>query len=176
MVALLGITGRMGSGKTTASQVLVDRGWINIKMAGPLKDMARAIGLTDRHIEGDLKEVPCDLLCGRTPRHAMQTLGTEWGRDMIAPHVWTNIARTRIVDAMASGLSVVVDDIRFQNEADLIRDLGGMVLRIVRPDIAMQSHQSEADLPADMIHVNNGTERELIGFVRYVFLCDGVIV
>jgi hypothetical protein len=51
--------------------------WRQVKFAGPLKSMCMALGLTEAHIEGHLKEVPCELLCGQTPRHAMQTLGTE---------------------------------------------------------------------------------------------------
>ena len=50
--SVLGITGRAGSGKTTAADYLVSNGWRRVKMAGPLKDMMRAGGLTDRHIEG----------------------------------------------------------------------------------------------------------------------------
>ena len=43
--------------------------------------MLYQLGLGEAHIEGALKEVPCELLGGKTPRYAMQTLGTEWGRD-----------------------------------------------------------------------------------------------
>lgn len=102
---LLGITGKAGSGKTTASDHLVSLGWTRVKLAGPFKDMLRAIGLTDQHLEGDLKEAPCDLLCGQTPRHAMVTLGTEWGRDMIGGDFWTEISAVRSSRSIAvSGL------------------------------------------------------------------------
>ena len=48
---LLGITGKAGSGKTKAADHLVSLGWTRVKLAGPLKDMLRAIGL-DRQATG----------------------------------------------------------------------------------------------------------------------------
>lgn len=172
MTALLGITGKAGSGKSTAAQVLLDAGWTRIKFADPLKDMLRAIGLDDRHIEGHLKEVPCDLLRGKTPRWAMQTLGTEWGRECIAQDLWIALARRRIALAMAAGLSVVVDDVRFENEAEVIRELGGMVLGLDRGDGA-GGHVSESGVLSDMEYPNAGTLSELRGWMTYVFLMQG---
>jgi energy-coupling factor transporter ATP-binding protein EcfA2 len=166
---LLGITGRAGSGKSTAADILVGIGWKRVKMAGPLKDMLRSIGLTDRHIEGDLKEVPCDLLCGQTPRHAMITLGTEWGREIIGGGLWVGLARQRIIQAMSEGYNVVVDDVRFENEADVIRDLGGMVLEVRRSGSISIDHKSEGGVVADMIHDNNGDMSDLRRYMTYVF-------
>lgn len=169
---LLGIAGKAGSGKSTAAQVLLDAGWARVKFAGPLKDMMRALGLDDRHIEGDLKDVPCDLLQGQTPRYAMQTLGTEWGRDCIGRDFWIDLARRRISLAMSAGLNVVVDDVRFENEAQVIRDLGGLVLGLERGDGA-GDHVSEAGVAPDIRHFNDGTLEELRGFMDYVFLRAG---
>ena len=170
MTALLGITGKAGSGKSTAAQVLIDAGWVRIKFADPLKDMLRAIGLTEDQIEGHLKEVPCDLLQGKTPRWAMQTLGTEWGRNSIGERFWLDIARRKIALAMAAGLSVVVDDVRFENEAQVIRELGGLVLGISRNVNVSGGHVSENGTTVDMTHINSGTVAELRGFMEYVFL------
>lgn len=171
---LVGISGKAGSGKTTASAALVEVGWVRVKMADPLKDMLRSIGLTDRHIEGDLKETPCDLLQGKTPRHAMITLGTEWGRDMIGPDFWIGIARKRIIAALASGKNVVVDDVRYDNEAALIRDLGGDVVQVERDCANQIAHKSENGVAADMVYRNTGTVAELRGWFIYVFAMSNV--
>lgn len=70
---LVGFCGLMGSGKTFAADYLVEKyGYTKVKFAKPLKDMLRAMGLTEEHIEGDLKELPCDLLDGRTIMGSMQ--------------------------------------------------------------------------------------------------------
>ena len=170
---LVGISGRAGSGKTTASAELVDAGWVRIKMADPLKDMLRAIGLTESQIEGDLKELPCFLLQGKTPRHAMITLGTEWGRDMIGPNLWLTIARKRIRDAMGAGFNVVVDDVRYDNEAELIRELGGVVVGIKRDTSKGIDHKSEAGVAVDMEYVNAGSVNAMRMWFRYVFAMSG---
>lgn len=170
MTGLLGITGPAGSGKSTAAQVLVGAGWARVRMAGPLKAMLRAIGLTDRHLDGDLKELPCDLLQGRTPRHAMQTLGSEWGRALIGPDLWIDLARREIVQTMALGVSVVVDDVRFENEAAMIRALGGMVLGLSRPGTGGGDHVSEAGVAADLTYANDGGIEALQGWMAYVFV------
>ena len=132
MRRIVAFTGLAGCGKSTAAHHLVAQGWQRVRFAGPLKAMMAALGLTEREIEGDLKQKPSDLLCGSTPRHAMQTIGTEWGRDLIGGAVWVRAWRAAL-DRVPAGVPVVVDDCRFQNEADAVRDLGGVIIRIVRP-------------------------------------------
>lgn len=167
---LIGLTGRAGSGKTTAAEALIIGGWVRVKMAGPLKDMLRSIGLTDEHIEGHLKEVPCDLLMGQTPRHAMITLGTEWGRKQIDPDLWASVAEERIRLTLAAGQRVVADDIRFENEAAVIRRLGGTVVMIQRNTATQINHESEAGVVPDMIYDNStGTAQDLRDWVVDTF-------
>lgn len=126
---IIGLAGKIGAGKTTAALDLCDNyGFTRNRFAGPIKDMMRALGLTEQEIDGDLKNSPCPLLCGRTPRHAMQTLGTEWGRDLIHPDFWVSVWKSR-----CSSDRIVADDVRFPNEAAAIRAMGGKVIMIKRP-------------------------------------------
>ena len=145
MSNLIAFTGYAGCGKSTAAKHLVDaHGYTLVKFAGPLKAMMRALGLGDREIEGDLKEIPCKLLDGRTPRYAMQTLGTEWGRDLIGPHFWVNVATDIICAVLDQGGKVVIDDLRFDNEAIATRVLGGRIVKVARPGVgAVNSHSSD---------------------------------
>ena len=127
---LIGLAGEAGSGKSYAANRLIERhNFVCVKMADPLKNMLRALGLTDAHIEGALKETPCDILCGATPRHAMRTLGTEWGRDIIHQKLWTSLF-AKTVRAVPATQHVVCDDVRFADEAAAIRAVGGHVVRI----------------------------------------------
>jgi hypothetical protein len=129
---LVGFCGLMGSGKTFAADYLVEKyGYTKVKFAKPLKDMLRAMGLTEAHIEGDLKELPCDLLDGRTPRWAMQTLGTEWGRELISENLWGNLWEQEVRSLLSKGKRVVVDDCRFDNEAQRIQKMSGFLIRMV---------------------------------------------
>lgn len=145
---VIGLAGRVGSGKTTAARHLVEaHGYRRTRFAEPLKAMLRAMGLTEEHVDGALKEVPCALLGGHTPRYAMQTLGTEWGRQMLSPTIWTE-AWGALLDREGLGLPgfpVVADDCRFQTEAAAVRARGGVVIRIARPgvDAAPVVHASE---------------------------------
>lgn len=180
MTSILGITGKAGSGKTTAGKVLLSAKWHQVKFAGPLKFMARVFLLSagfspkdaERMIDGDLKEVPIASLGGKTPRHIMQTLGTEWGRDLISPTLWVDIARQECLTWMKAGRSVFVDDVRFENEAEMIRDLGGTILQIVGRETSVGGHVSEGGVTPDIVCRNDGTIDELHGFMRYVFLQD----
>lgn len=170
MPKLIGLMGPIGAGKTTAAHYL-EAGWFfkRLRFADPLKDMLRALGLGGREIDGDLKEKPCPRLCGATPRHAMQTLGTEWGRNIIAPELWIEAMRFRLDDYFArpNPIGAVVDDVRFPNEVALLRSLGGAIWMVtgrgagepglhvsehhwreVRPDAAIDNSGSPAELHA----------------------------
>ena len=157
---VVGFCGLIGSGKTTAAQHLVNKfGYERVRFAGPLKDMSRAL-LSERQIDGDLKEVPCDVLGGKTPRVFMQLLGTEFGRQMIDQNIWVNawLERARKFDA------VVADDVRFPNEADAIHKLGGTLILIERPGAVKQGHASEGQaLDHDGIIPNDGSIERFLG-------------
>lgn len=110
-------------------------------------------------IDGDLKEMPVPQLCGKSTRHAMQTLGTEWGRDCIDKDFWV---QATLRGAVAAG-KAVISDVRFKNEAAAIKEHGGVLVQIVR-DAAPNgdSHTSEKiDFTPDYTILNNGTIEEL---------------
>lgn len=132
-VRIVAIVGAAQAGKTTISQRLQTVwGYERMRFAGTLKNMLNTMGLTWEQLDGSEKEVPSAMLGGKTPRHAMQTIGTEW-RDMIDPNLWTNILMIqiaeRIAEAEASGdnLFVIIDDLRFPHEADAVRAMGGEI-------------------------------------------------
>lgn len=112
-----------------------------------------------------------------SPRIMLQALGTEWGRDAIGEDVWMNYllrsakallhengnTKVLVYDPLRGVTDpaplrgaplvrgVVVSDIRFENEFKRIRDEGGTVIRVIRPDtdtnaatIGIAGHASEA--------------------------------
>ena len=158
---IIGFTGAIGSGKTTAAHCLcTSHRFYRVRFADPLKAMLRGFGLTHAQIDGDEKEKPCAALGGRTPRYAMQRLGTEWGRELIHPDLWVDAwAREAVKYA-----HVVVDDVRHQNEADAIKQVGGIIVRVFRPGLASRvgEHSSEAEsLPFDHSISNHGSVEDL---------------
>jgi len=155
-MAVYAFAGRKGSGKSTASKVLTDRGFVDLKFADPLKNMLRAFyrtcgvdpETTERKIEGDLKEVQCDWLQGKTPRYAMQTLGTEW-REMIGTSLWSDIFVKRVESGLF-GDNIVCSDFRFPgHEEEALNHLGAYTYRITRPS------QGDSDGHASEIHIDN---------------------
>ncbi len=164
---IIAFTGLAGSGKSTAAAHLVEhRGFRRIRFAGPLKAMMAALGLTQNQIEGTEKEVPCDLLGGKTPRYAMQTIGTEWGRDLIVSDLWIRAWQSALANVPA-GVSVVVDDCRFPNEAEAVKAAGGVVIRVERPGSGTASvHSSEQhELPAAATIFNTGSPSDLFNTI-----------
>lgn len=137
MATIIALTGKAGSGKSTvAAWMAKTYGFRRVRFADPLKDMLRSLywdaGVDDetirRKIEGDLKEQPCAMLRGKTPRQAMQWLGTEWGREMIGADFWTELWALRAFPHE----KVVVEDCRFDNEAEAVRRAGGIIVEITR--------------------------------------------
>lgn len=160
---IIAFTGLAGAGKSTAAFHLVaHRGFERVRFAGPLKAMMAALGLTHEQIEGREKETPCDLLGGKTPRYAMQTIGTEWGRDLIANDLWVRAWKAAVA-AIPAGVPVVVDDCRFPNEAEAVQAAGGILVRVDRPGAGTASiHASEQHaLPAARTLANTLDEKNL---------------
>lgn len=144
----IGLCGKKGSGKTYVAENLRDNHEAEIiRFADTLKDMMRVMGFNESHINGDLKEVPCDTLGGKSPRYAMQTLGTEWGRDLMYKNIWVD---RLIAKAQKAAGIVVVDDVRFPNEIEAIRENGGIVAWIERVSIYEDGdeHSSETSIQA----------------------------
>jgi len=127
--------------------------------AGPLKRMMESIGVPHDHLWGEKKELPLDMLGGHSARHAMQTLGTEWGRSL-HPDFWVGLFANEYLREQRE--RVVVDDLRFDNEAAIIQELGGIVVEIRRPTLEITGmkyeHASEAGVKiADYVVWNDGT-------------------
>lgn len=125
-----------------------------------------------------------------TPRYALQQLGTEWGRDCY-PDIWVKYA-LRVAKRLNSGghvysatrglssfslvgdtegafdrskRSVVISDVRFENEIRLIKEAGGKVFRMLRGtglEGAAGLHRSEQEMlaiPVDLFdHVIDNRE------------------
>ena len=158
-LSVVGFCGKIGSGKTTAAFYLCDTHYyMRTRFAQPLKNMLRALGCSEAEIDGDKKQQPCDLFGGKTPREAMQLLGTEWGR-AIYPDIWVHAWYRGL-----KGKRIVADDVRFPNEAEVIHELGGRVIGLRRgtPDKKFDGHASEAmAFEPDVWIDNNGTVEEL---------------
>ena len=166
---LIGISGKAQSGKDTLGKYLCDEyRCLHYYFAKPLKEGAKVMfALTDDQIAN--KEVPIEPW-GISPRKIYQRLGTEVGRG-IDPAIWIKNAEMFI--KKHPGRTVVITDVRFDNEATFIRNRGGVIINIVRDkeDIYESRHSSEGGLKPDNVDLyihNNGTIEDMCNEVTYM--------
>ena len=171
--SVIGLHGRARSGKdTVASFILAQRGGYIYSFADPIRAMLVPLGIDmrDPYWQKHKEEVIPAL--GVSPRRLMQTLGTEWGRDLINPELWLILAKQRLLNF---GPGMVIADVRFENEAAWIRSQGGRVVHIERPNIApVEAHASEAGIEfkgdeGDFKIINGGSLEDLQQTIREVF-------
>lgn len=181
MSRLVGIIGAAGSGKTTVATYLrANRGYYPVAYARTVYAMLETLF---QHLDVEIawhdrqwKETPLPGI-GKSPRQMLQTLGTEWGRNLVNKDLWVDAASLHMnlldleyVDGDgAPTLNFVVEDVRFHNEAQLILQRGGVLLHLIRPDAKpVAAHSSEqADWTGFERHevLNNGSLDSLFRLV-----------
>lgn len=163
---LIGLTGPARSGKDSTGEVLQRRGgFYRYAITKPLKAMLECLGVGLDDWSDAKKELDIPWLgAGVSPRYLAQTLGTEWGRNLVHRDLWLLLAQ-RWTETLAPDERVVVTDVRFDNEADWIRESGGELWHIQRTDrTEVLKHSSENGVrrfDCDRVVSNNGTLEEL---------------
>lgn len=159
---IIAICGQAGSGKDSVADVLVARhGYFRVALAAPLKRFCAEMFGWDLGPDGPLngpsheRNRPDPRWGGLTPRHALQTLGTEWGRAM-HPDVWVDYLLCATTYSGQGRDNFVVTDVRFENEAKILKAHGARIVRVVRagqPQLtgAAGAHPSEAGIPDELV-------------------------
>lgn len=174
---LIGITGSAGSGKDTFAKYFIDNhNFTRYSLADPIKRMIEAaFGVTpDIWDDRMKKETSIDWL-GVSPRVLAQTLGTEWGRQLVHPDLWLLLAK----QALHQHHNLIIPDIRFDNEAEWIEKNGGILLKIVggnAPPVDNPGHASEQGISPYLVTKtvqNTGTIGQLHTKASDVFMLFG---
>lgn len=172
---IIGIAGKKGSGKDTIGDFLCENyGYIRYAFGDPVKDVCKILfGFNNRQLYGDKKEVMTNW--GITPRRAFQVIGTEFGRKGLHElmpelkvdkgQLWIEIFKRTCI----STDNIVITDVRFENEAQAIRDKGGIIIMVESKFGEEDEHESErADVEYNYLVLNNGTKEELYDLVMEI--------
>lgn len=165
---VVAFTGKKGAGKDTATRLLQElmifkwgerdvRKVVNhFAFADPLKEAAESIFmLSHRQLHDPIqKEMPDPRWNNKTPRELMQLLGTEVVRN-IDPDTFCKNMRYRVENMMPDQF-IFISDCRFENEAKLIRELGGKIVLITRDvpqskRVKFGDHASEMGIPPELV-------------------------
>jgi hypothetical protein len=165
---LIGLCGPAGCGKDTVADMLVKHGAFHrYAFAAPIKSMVGTmLGLHDGIWEDRKWKESVIPWLGKSPRQLAQTLGTEWGRQHVHRDLWLMLGMQRW-DVVRQSVSprFVITDVRFDNEAQAIKQAGGTVWLVEREGVApVASHVSEKGVSPALIEgrvKNNGTLDQL---------------
>jgi len=172
---IIGLKGLAGSGKDTVGNYIQSSyGFRKIAFADPLKEIVSIVsnwpiemvrGETPTYRELRETEIHPDF--GITCRKMLQCIGTDLFRDKFDPETWIKITRNRIQDSLNNKENIVITDVRFENECEMIQKLGGYIWHIERNsnflDDSTKNHVSEKQFETlgEISIKNNGTLQEL---------------
>ena len=163
---IIGLSGYAQSGKDSTAELLcLNYGYTRLAFADPMRQALMVINprLDSITRVSDMVEDYGWDTAKRNPevRRLLQVLGTDFGRKMLGDDVWINIALLGI----KSEDKIVISDVRYPNEAEAIKKLGGSLWRINRHNhSAVNGHTSEHAMDNYMFnHViyNDGTLDDL---------------
>lgn len=170
MPILLGIAGKARSGKDTVGRLLWrNHGFETMAFAEPVKTAVHdTFGLMPLHLCDDsYKDVYHDYW-GMTTRELYQRFGTEAMQGTFGPDIWVKAWTQRYITLRSRDCDVVVTDVRFEHEAKAIRDWGGHIVHLWRPEAGLKgsegAHVSEAGIEKDVFDYqieNTGTLEDL---------------
>jgi len=160
---IIGIVGYKGSGKDAMADYLVENfQFEKMAFAGPLKDVCGLLfDLEDEYFnKRELKEKKLDFWA-LSPREILQKVGTDLFRKHFDEEFWVKLMENKIQNKLVDNpnTNIVCSDVRFQNEADLVKKLGGKIVYIDRFKYINDEHEAEQCKinNIDLIIENKGT-------------------
>ena len=142
MKKIIGITGLKGSGKDTIGDIICKNfDFQKVAFADKLKDIVSVLFDWDRKMlsgftpeDRAIREQPDEFWSKKfekefTPRMALQKIGTEVMRNNLDKNIWVYCLERKLINEDGN---FVITDVRFRNEIEMIRRLGGTIIRVER--------------------------------------------
>lgn len=190
-IKLIGLTSAIGADKDTVAEMLQQsHGFCMLTFKKEMVDrLVRAIAGEYSHeiknlfYDRELKDKPSALLNGNTPRDLMKSFGTDFGRKVVRKDIWVwPVERdiNRILSAGSTFLKglyvsnikgIVISDVCFDNEAEMIKRNGGEIWRIEREnnpygsDTRQDSERGIDERHIDKIIKNQGNDMNVLAEV-----------
>ena len=140
---LIGITGKIGSGKSIICDEFKNAGFIEDNFANSLKQIGEIIGFEHYQLYGTQEQkLEINNKWNISGREFMQKFGTELCRNQLKQTIpnmkfddnntiWVQIIKNKINNEYKNK-NIIIGDCRFLDEAKMIKDNGGIIIKIIR--------------------------------------------
>lgn len=136
---IIGIVGHARSGKDTLTDMMMTvlknkhkQTSVKRAFADPIREIGKLFGYTEKMMtDQELKTVP-HRFWDIPFRKFAQMVGTEMFRNIWRQDVWVKMFEQRLA---STDNFVFVTDVRFINEAKAVSDMGGIVIKVTKPDV-----------------------------------------
>lgn len=171
---LIGVSGKIGCGKSTVVEYLKKRyNFEEYSFAKPLKELAVILGFKPHQVNGTQEDkLEVNEFWGISGRRFLQVFGSEVCRDYLptvlpemrlnGTTLWVRLFEKHYQECKGN---LAIGDLRFVDECEKVKELGGIVIKIVRGNSKGESsHQSEAIIDSvkpDFVIMNNGSLEDL---------------
>jgi len=148
-------------------------GFGRVSFATPLYEMLSCVlGRAEvaRMRADNTKGGPLPRLGGKSLREALQTLGTEWGRQMMHEDIWVDVLLGEW--AAFPHACLAIDDLRFPNEYDKCKEMGAVFVRMMPHEELRKNgwdgHESESYWRTFKCHAECrwDTREEIVEFAK----------
>lgn len=181
-IPIIAFTGRKGSGKDTAADIIKslspETDFIHINFADRLKQMCRLIFDLSEEQTNDprLKEEITTDWPYQTPRYLMQHAASQLR--MLWPDIWIRSWESKVLEACTTSKPkvIIVTDLRFENEYDFLVGRKGFdvtIVKIKRSSILKgdesEKHVSEIfvdHMPSNVEMTNDDSKEEFASKVK----------
>jgi dephospho-CoA kinase len=186
---LIGIVGKIGSGKTTlAEYIKTNYNFDEYILSSPIKKIGEIFGFDKANLYGTQEQKleihPYWKVSART---FLQKIGTDLFRDRLkevlpemchSNSVWIDMFRKKYLENKKTNM--IVSDVRFVDEAEAIKELGGILIRIERTYSGKESseqvhHKSEEEMDkikVDFNIINDGSKSELYSKIDRIMILN----
>jgi len=178
---LICIIGNIGSGKSTAGNILKQYGYEEITFANPVKEIGLILGFEHKELYGSQEDkLKINEFWGVSGREFMQKFATNIMRNELHKHInmnmdgktiWVRLCEKKIIQMLKENKKILISDGRFPDEINMIKQYNGTIIKLERNNSFDLNHESESyisNIKYDKLINNNGTLDDLENEIKKV--------